>query len=321
MADIKTIFGTINHLDTYQRVNSTHLLDLYVGIDNAARWTLLLISEYPPLKIVSSRRILVQSGRRPDQKWSLSFSLVEDSYRDMFVLFCEDIVSSSACIANKEKATRFVGRRYKEWREMLANAQGNLLSPEEIKGLLGEMYFLKEYLCVQFGPEKAALSWTGPRRLPQDYIIDDTWYEVKTISSSRTEVGISSIEQLDCAKQGELVVIRADKTSVTNTSAVNLNALYYALLAMLPDDESKEQFSTMLLRYGYYPRHEYEGEEYTFEIKAVVRYAVSTDFPCIRRANIPEGIMEVKYSLALAAIDLFRKERFHGHQGIQKRNT
>ena len=174
MADIKTIFGAIDHLDTYQRVNSTHLLDLYVGIDDTARWTLLLISEYPPLKVSSPRMILGKSGRRPDKKWSLSFSLVEDGYKDMFVLFCEDIVSSSACIKNKEKATRFVGKRYKEWREMLANARGNLLSPEEVKGLLGEMYFLKEYLFPQYGAEKAALSWTGPKQLPQDYIIDDT---------------------------------------------------------------------------------------------------------------------------------------------------
>ena len=30
MADIKTIFGSIDHLDTYQRVNGTHLLDMYV---------------------------------------------------------------------------------------------------------------------------------------------------------------------------------------------------------------------------------------------------------------------------------------------------
>ena len=184
MADIKTIFGAIDHLDTYQRVNSTHLLDLYVGIDDTARWTLLLISEYPPLKVASSRMILVKSGRRPDKKWSLSFSLVDDSYKDMFVLFCEDIVVSSACIKNKEKATRFVGKRYKEWREMLANARGNLLSPAEIKGLLGEMYFLKEYLCVQYGTKKAALSWTGPKSMPQDYIIDDTWYEVKTVVNS-----------------------------------------------------------------------------------------------------------------------------------------
>ena len=308
MADIKTIFGAINHLDTYQRVNSTHLLDLYVGNDDTARWTLLLISEYPPMKVASSRMILVKSGRRSDKKWSLSFSLVDDSYRDMFVLFCEDIIASSACIANKEKATRFVGKRYKEWREMLANAHDSLLSPEEIKGLLGEMYFLKVFLCTRYGAKEAALSWTGPRHLPQDYIIDDTWYEVKTVSSSRAEVTISSIEQLDCVKPGELVVIRADKTSVTNTDAVNLNTLYRELLAMLSDDDAREQFSTMLLHYGYYPRPEYEEEEYTFEIKATTRYAVSTDFPCIRRTNLPESITEAKYSLSLATIDSYRRE-------------
>lgn len=308
MADIKTIFGAIDHLDTYQRVNSTHTLDLYVGIDDVARWTLLLISEYPPLKVDSSRMILVNSGKRPDQKWSLSFSLIEDSYKDMFVLFCEDIVSSSAYIASKEKATRFVGKRYKEWRDMLATARGDLLSPEEIKGLLGEMYFLKECLCDQYGSEKAALSWTGPKHLPQDYIIDDTWYEVKTVSSSRAEVTISSIEQLDCVKPGELVVVRADKTSVTNANAVNLNYLYNELLTKLSDDDAREQFSTLLLRYGYYPRPEYENEEYTFEIKAVNRYTVSSDFPCIRRSTLPASITEAKYSLALAAVDSYRKE-------------
>lgn len=308
MADIKTIFSAIDHLDTYQRVSSTHLLDLYVGIDEISRWTLLLISEYQPLQVASSRMILVRSGQRPDKKWSLSFSLVDDNYKDMFVLFCEDIVSSSACIKNKEKATRFVGKRYKEWREMLANARGNLLSAAEIKGLLGEMYFLKDFLCTQYGAEKAALSWTGPKRLPQDYIIEDTWFEVKTVSSSRTEVGISSVEQLDCTKPGELVVVRADKTSVTNTDAVNLNTLYKELLSMLPNDDSREQFSTMLLHFGYFPRPEYEDEEYTFEIKATDRYAVSADFPCLRRANLPESVTEAKYSLALTTIDSFRKE-------------
>ena len=129
---------------------------------------------------------------------------------------------------------------------MLANTHGSLLSPKEVKGLLGEMYFLKFFLCARYGAKEAVLSWTGPKHLPQDYIIDDTWYEVKTVSSSRTEVTISSIEQLDCVKPGELIIIRADKTSVTNTDAVNLNTLYKDLLAMLSDDDTREQLSTML---------------------------------------------------------------------------
>lgn len=95
---------------------------------------------------------------------------------------------------------------------------------------------------------------------------------------------------------------------MANTDAVNLNVLYKELLTMLSDDDSRERFSTMLLRYGYYPRPEYEDDEYTFEIKTMVRYVVSTDFPCIRRTNLPGSIAEAKYSLTLAAIDPYRKE-------------
>ena len=308
MSDIKRILSGINHLDTYQRVDSTHPLDLYVGIDDTARWTLLLISDFQPLSVTSSRMIMIKSGKRSDSKWTQSFSLVDDRFRDIFVLLCEDIVSSSTNIANKEKAARFVGKRYKEWREMLANARGNLLSPEEIKGLLGEMYYLKDYLAPLYGIEKAALSWTGPRRLPQDFILDDTWHEVKTISSGKSEVSISSIEQLDSVKTGELVILRADKTSIANANAVNLNSLYKDLMTLIPGDHEKEVFSNMLLRYGYYPRAEYESEEYTFEIKGMQRYIVNTDFPCIRRADLPASVTEAKYALSVAAIEPYTKE-------------
>lgn len=308
MSDIKRILSGINHLDTYQRVDSTHPLDLYVGIDDTARWTLLLISDFQPLSVTSSRMIMIKSGKRSDSKWTQSFSLVDDRFRDIFVLFCEDIVSSSTNIANKEKAVRFVGKRYKEWREMLANARGNLLSPEEIKGLLGEMYYLKNYLAPLYGIEKAALSWTGPRRLPQDFILDDTWHEVKTISGGKSEVSISSIEQLDSVRTGELVILRADKTSIANTNAVNLNSLYKDLMTLIPSDHEKEIFSNMLLRYGYYPRAEYESEEYTFEIKGMQRYVVNTDFPCIRRADLPSSVTEAKYALSVAAIEPYTKE-------------
>ena len=113
MSDIKRILSGINHLDTYQRVDSTHPLDLYVGIDDTARWTLLLISDFQPLSVTSSRMIMIKSGKRSDSKWTQSFSLVDDRFRDIFVLFCEDIVSSSTNIANKEKAVASWGNATK----------------------------------------------------------------------------------------------------------------------------------------------------------------------------------------------------------------
>ena len=308
MGTLNTTFESFSSPETYHRVDSSHPLNIYVGIDDQSRWSLLLICDFEPPTIESSRMISAQKGRRSDGQWVLSLSLVDNKYREMFLLFCSDIIDSSRTIINKKKAVRFIGTRYQEWREMLANSRGDLLSASEIKGLLGELYFLRTYLAPMYGIEKAAVSWTGPRLLPQDFIIDDTWYEVKTISSSRDSVKISSIEQLDSNKTGKLVVVYSDKTSLTNENAINLNKLYFQLMEEITDDTVKSEFSMMLLRFGYYPRHEYETANNTFEIKQVHQYLVTASFPCLRRSEIPDCISEANYTILLPTVLPFREE-------------
>lgn len=308
MADLRNMFESFEQLDSYKRIDSTHPLDLYIGQDELSRWTLLLITEIRPANIVPSKMIATSVGVRKDKRWALTFSLIDDTYMDMFLLFCSDIIDTSRNLRNKSKAAWFVVNRYNEWREMWANSRGSLLSPEEIKGLLGEMFFLQKYLVPKYGAEQAVMLWTGPRRLPQDFISSETWYEVKTISSSSGEVVISSIEQLDTPKAGELVIIHADKTSPANANAIGLNYLYSTISAALSDDDVKVWFSNMLLQFGYYPRPEYESPENLFEIKRVSHYMVDSTFPCLRRDTIPVSVIKVKYSLSLAAISSYRKE-------------
>ena len=308
MYDLRYIFNTISRADAYQRVDDTHPLDLYVGIDEMFHWTLLMVCDVRPQHITSSRMILTKIGKRNDGRWTVSISLVKDEYDDMFILFCGDIIESSRSIKNKDKGAKFVVKRYLEWKEMLAVFRNGLLSPEEIKGLLGEMYILDKELMPRYGAEKSALSWTGPRAAHQDFVFDDTWYEVKTISSGRDEVKISSVEQLDCQNDGKLIVVMADKTSRTNTNAINLNLIYMQLLSQLMDDDVKAEFSDMLLRYGYYPRPEYEDVDYIFEVKSVRRYLVTETFPCFRRKNLPPNITKVDYFISLPAIKDYREE-------------
>ena len=308
MEKLDNTFQSFSIPATYHRVDGIHPLDLYIGIDEEYRWTLLLVSSIEPPAVESSRMIFAQKGKRDDGRWTLSLSLINNDYKDIFLLFANDIVSSSRVISNKNKAVSFICRRYKEWREMLANSRSSLLSDEQIKGLLGEMYILHNYLSEIYGVEKAALSWTGPKKMPQDFIVDSTWYEVKTISSSRTDVPVSSINQLDCSNVGELVVVFADKTSVTNDLAINLNVLYNQILDSISDETVKSDFSSMLFQYGYFPRQEYETADYTFAIKSISIYSVDHSFPCIRRNDIPSGIVEAKYSLSLSSISSFLKE-------------
>ncbi len=308
MGNLQDIFNTIVKVDTYKRVSDSHPLDLYVGVDELSRWTLLLICDKQPHQLSSSRMIHAKVGQRKDGRWSVSLSLMKDEYKDMFVLFCGDIIDSSSLIANKDKAAKFVVNRYREWKDMLANSRSGLLSSEEIKGLLGEMYILDNELMPQYGPEKSAMSWTGPRAAHQDFIIDDTWYEVKTISSGRDEVKISSVKQLDCEQNGKLVVVSADKTSRININALNLNLIYAKLLSRIMDDDVKTEFSSMLLKYGYYPRPEYEDVDYIFEVKGVRHYIVTDKFPCFRRKSVPASVTKVDYFISLPAIKDFIEE-------------
>lgn len=308
MTDLNDIFNRITRIGSYQRIDDTHPLDLYIGVDDMSRWTMLLVCDARQQHLISSKMIQAKLGQRNDGRWTVSLSLVKDEYKDMFILFCGDIIESSRMIKNKEKGAKFVVTRYNEWKEMLANSRSGLLSPEEIKGLLGEMYVLDNELMVKYGSEKSALSWTGPRAAHQDFILDDTWYEVKTISSGKNEVKISSVEQLDCPNDGELIVVFADKTSRINANAINLNLVYMKLLSRLMDDDVRAEFCDMLLKYGYYPRPEYEDVDYTFEVKGVRHYLVTESFPCFRRKNIPMGITKVDYFISLPTIKDFRKE-------------
>ncbi len=308
MTALKALFESITERDAFKRVDSTHPLDLYIGIDDMARWTILLICPSRPKHFSSSKMIYGAIGERIDGRWSVSLSLIDDTYRDMFVLFCSDIIDSSRNIQNKDNGTRFIIKRYEEWKKMLANSKGEMLSPEEIKGLLGELFILNTELVELFGSDEAVLSWTGPRFAHQDFIFGDIWYEVKTISSSQDYVQISSIEQLDSAGIGHLVIIHADQTSITNNRATNVNMIYRQLLNRLTDDDTRELFCNTLLKFGYYPRPEYEESDYTFEIKDVIHYSISEDFPCLRKNLIPSAVAKAVYMISLSAIEQFKEE-------------
>ena len=313
MSTIKDKFLNNQYLDAYQRIDKKYPLDLYIGNDEFFRWTLLLVSDYKPLDVSSSRMIFVNISKRDDNKWCQSFSLIDNKYVDIFVLFCEDIVSSAVQIKNLKIAVNYIGKRYNNWKEMLASTNDTLLSINKIKGLIGEMYFLNYYLANKYGIDRSILSWTGPEFLKHDFIINEDWYEVKTTSSIKNEVKISSIEQLDTINEGKLVVIKLDQTSETNAKALNINKLYKIILDKINDDNIKENFMSMLFKFGYYQRNEYEKMNYLFEMKSVTIYNVSNEFPCLRRLSIPSSIISAEYTLSLISIDKYEEEKFYGN--------
>ena len=63
---LKSEFAAINGINTFHRVDGTHPLNLYLGRDQMARYTLLLISPNETQRIFSSQIIAVDVGQRID---------------------------------------------------------------------------------------------------------------------------------------------------------------------------------------------------------------------------------------------------------------
>ena len=306
MRNAREIFSSLSGTDVFQRTDRDHILDLYCGIDTMSRYTLLLISSTEPESLKSSKVINVSLRRRNDGKWTISFSLVDDTYKDIFIQFCDDMIVSSSVLKDSASGPGFICTRYNGWQQMLSASRGDLLSKSEIKGIIGEMLFIRDFLFPKYGKEGTLQAWLGPKMADQDFVFADTWYEVKATTSDVEHIRISSVEQLDCAMEGTLAILALDQTSGLDKQGITVNSLYRELLSLIDEDSLKLTFSSLLLRLGFYPRSEYD--EYVYQLKGMRQYRVDTAFPCLRRSSMPGSVADAVYSLTLAAIKSYLKE-------------
>lgn len=294
--------------DRYSRVDATHPLDLFYGKDESGNDTLLFIIPFrPPFLPPTNAISVLNRWRGKDQKWTVSFSLKQKELESIFLRFCEDIIESSRHIPDMKKSVHFIAKRYFEWKQLLSNTNSQYLDNSSIKGLLGEMKFCLDFLISQVGIEKAMLSWQGPLKKDQDFVMDQIWYEIKTISPGREDVEISSIEQLDNSFNGYLVVQQADRTTQTDKNGITLNQAFLQLRECMKNfPELDREITGMLIGAGYISLPYYDQFKYVFGDRSF--YYVSRKFPAIRRVNLPEAVTNARYMLSLAALAPFKRE-------------
>lgn len=287
-------------LNEFIRIDEFHPLDFYLGINANSQYSLLFISEIEPDDFYSTQIINVEYSQRIDGKWALLFSLTQEKFDEIFFNFCEDLIESTRDINENRKGLLFLIDRYRKWQQLLKRSKGQILSFEEIKGLIGEMYFLKYYLFVVIGIENSLKAWTGPELLKQDFIFENTWFEIKTITSNASSVKISSIEQLDSKKQGYLIVNRMDKTGRLDNDRISLNIIYKQILEVLETHNQKDIFESILSEFGYINRKEYDVDCFRFIGRS--NYEVNSNFPSIKRESLPNDILNAKYDLSLVGL-------------------
>ena len=292
----------------FQRADSDSVLDLYYGVSSGLRPTLLLKSSSRLRALNSTKSInVILTYNKDVAEWMLSFALMDNDLIGVFVNFCNDMISAARMFNNPTDALSFFEKRYESWRKMLAAGVTGYLSDFQIQGLLGEFKFLIEFMIPKFGVEEAVQSWIGPLKAAQDFVMGDTWYEVKTISSRVEKVTISSLIQLDSQNIGNLVIYRADKTSVSDVKAVSLNMQFKKLMIVLHRfPELAHSVQSWLLGIGYTPSSYYDDKVYSFKKRTF--YQVNSSFPALRRRDIPNAIISAKYDISVPSLESYKRD-------------
>lgn len=286
----------------FLQIDTNHPLEWHIGYQSISQKTLLLVCTTDMGVIESSKSMAVTRRRREaDNRWTLSFELLRNEQEGVFAILCSDIIEHSRSASNEKEALTLVISRYKQWSRLLESQRSGLMDENSRKGLLGELLFLHERIEKGDSALTIIQGWVGADGADQDFIYEDGWHEVKSIGVSAASVTISSLEQLDCAGEGELVVMRIDKTAPDKSGALSLNDAVRQISSKLYDDSAAlDLFRSKLSAYGYLDLQEYSEQKYY--CSGSQHYDVNGTFPRLIRRNIPPQVETLHYELDLPSL-------------------
>ena len=294
--------GSQNH--TYQRIDSEYKVNVFLGYNEDGQMSMVITEPGKETLVKSSKLIEVKLKRREDGKMALSFDLQDGTYKSMFLIFCKDMISVCE-LAGSNMAISNALTRWKYWKEMFGKKKQNILDKAEIKGLIGELIELRDHFLRDWNETTAIASWMGPLLGHKDFEIEDTWYEIKSVTENAIQVKISSLEQLDSETDGHLVIVRLEDTSTVSSNAIDLNSIVSEIATMISDPTNLDLFINRLDNMGYAYDEEYKN--YCFMYKGTEYYTVSEQFPRLTRKGINDSIGNASYTILLNSVRDFRE--------------
>lgn len=299
--DIRSQFSAFSRPEYFSRIDDEHILDLHIGLDEKGRKSIELRSMFKPVKVTGTSAIDVTQYTKPEYN-TIRFSLKDDDMSGLFYKFCEDIIEQTKDLKNEKDGYKAITTRFFQWKKMFVLSKNSFLTEPEIMGMIGEILFLRGPLADEIGLSEALKSWSGQELTHKDFSCSDKWYEVKTISRGNTTVRISSLEQLDSDKNGELIVYSLEKMSPAY-NGISLNKLILETRQMFLSADDADTFLAKVAMQGYEYNNYYD--EFVFEVSGLTRYKVTDQFPKLTHANVPKEITKANYDLALAEIMSF----------------
>jgi len=289
----------------FRLFDESHPLDLFVGIDPEGRRVLMLVVDQAPHDLPAAGVIEVSLNQRNDGKFSLLFRLARPEFHELFGRLCQDLVETSRT-SDKQNGTDRLLLRLSRWRKLLEPGPSQGLTDSQLRGLFGELWFLKTVAMKQFDHLTAVYGWNGPLGASQDFQLGDALLEIKTIMPGAHSVSISSADQLENGSATlQLAVVILDISR--GISPVELVKQLRQELISTPI--AVTEFDIRLAELGDTDRAEYE--QLHFEVQGIRYYPVTENFPRIMLSLLPAGVSRVTYDVDLLQCGPYRSDYIH----------
>jgi hypothetical protein len=235
------------------------------------------------------------------ERGKMALCLQEKANWEIFHSLCMDLHRATSRVKDEANAPGIILRRLQRWQDFLKRDRARILSMEAVRGLIGELLFLKNQIAPVFGWEKGISFWKGPEDAPQDFAVNETAVEVKCQSGgSQPTVRINSQDQLTPQlPEGFLVVQTLAGSTEPGGSVFSLNTLVDAIRVALEveADIARERFEDLVYLAGYIHSEKYD--EHQFTLVDTKSYALREGFPRITSDQIMPGVDKVSYSIRL----------------------
>lgn len=291
----------------FRRIDESHPLDLYVGIDQQGKQVLLLVVHGGPPTIPPPGIVEVACNQRGDAEWAIVLQLARPEFDEIFGRLCQDLIDSTRD-ATPDRGGELLLHRLGRWRRLLEVGHRKTLSEAELRGLIGELRFLQTIAISRAGPEAAIKGWLGPLSAPHDFLLAAALVEIKTCVPGSNEVIITSLQQLDAgSEQLYLCAVSLAPCTDTTKDAFTTAMLVADIRQKIEGNHAAGiEFELRLAEAGYA-----DGEEYTrswYHISGIRYFQVRDGFPRLVPSGTPAGIREATYTIDLGACIAFETD-------------
>lgn len=292
----------------FQLVDARHPLQFYIGRHTSGARLLLLVTPERPVIPTTLRAVTLAVHAREDGNWSLTISLDGADLAHVFAILCDDLINAGRHVPDRDRPVGFVLRRLAAWQRLLERGASGLLSPGEVRGLVGELVFLQDTLIPRLGARAAVEAWVGPLGADQDFQPAGEAWEIKTVRSTAERLPIASERQL-WAPERELWLVATclEESQEEGKRTFSLNSLVSDLRRELNTEvHALEIFEDRIAEARYVRRDEYGRPN--FRLAWSRTFGVRGDFPRLVRDELREGIHHVEYELTLAACEPYLED-------------